>query len=75
MAVFDCQDDSARLRTQRIQTRCPTLVGLFERLVSPHEGPAPPPQGDLTVGHIFYFRGAWGMLGLAHPTATPSPTR
>jgi hypothetical protein len=29
----------------------------------------------LTVGHIFYFRGAWGMLGLAHPTATPSPTR
>ena len=46
MAVFDGQDDRARLRPQRTQTRRPTLLGLLARLVSPHEGPAPDPQGD-----------------------------
>ena len=29
-------------------------------------------SGSPTVGHIFYFRGIWGMLGFAHPIATPS---
>ena len=36
--------------------------------------PALSPTG-LTVGHIFYLRGTWGMLELEHPTATPSSTR
>src|SRR5262245_47155602 len=57
----------------------PTLLGLplsFAKVSVGHVAPAPgdtksplPPLAKLTVGHIFYFRWTWGILGLAHPTA------
>ena len=47
MAVFDCQDDSARLRTHVLRHRLPpTSSGLLARLVNADEGQAPDPQSE-----------------------------